>query len=79
MTFLKFTLILRNVQRRGRTGENVKRTGQIDFFVFRSKEEKEEEKAANAALVEEYGYCKMDGHREKIGNFRCLSPKENNL
>merc|ERR1719245_2467102 len=31
----------------------------------RSKEEKDKEKAANAALVEEYGFCTMDGHREK--------------
>merc|ERR1719211_407175 len=30
----------------------------------RSKEEKDKEKAANAALVEEYGFCTMDGHRE---------------
>ena len=39
-------------------------------FVFRSKEEKDKEKAANAALIEEYGFCTMDGHKEKIGNFR---------
>ena len=41
-------------------------------FVFRSKEEKDKEKAANAALIEEYGFCTMDGHKEKIGNFRYL-------
>merc|ERR1711963_957108 len=40
----------------------------------RSKEEKDKEKAANAALVEEYGFCTMDGHREKIGNFRTEPP-----
>ena len=27
-------------------------------------------KATNAALIEDYGFCTMDGHREKIGNFR---------
>jgi len=40
----------------------------------RSKEEKDKEKAANAALVEEYGFCTMDGHRERIGNFRTEPP-----
>ena len=52
----------------------------VDFkHVFiRSKEEKDKEKAANAALIEEYGFCTMDGHKEKIGNFRylCLCFKE---
>ena len=42
------------------------------LFVIRSKEEKDKEKAANAALIEEYGFCTMDGHKEKIGNFRYL-------
>ena len=47
-------------------------------FFIRSKEEKDKEKAANAALIEEYGFCTMDGHKEKIGNFRylCLYFKE---
>ena len=27
-------------------------------------------KATNAALIEDYGFCTMDGHRAKIGNFR---------
>ena len=36
----------------------------------RTKEEKNVEKDKNAALVEEFGFCMMDGHREKIGNFR---------
>ena len=40
------------------------------FFVFRSKEEKDKEKAANDALTEEFGFCTMDGHKEKICNFR---------
>ena len=36
----------------------------------RSKEEKKAEKEKNDAIVEEYGFCTMDGHKEKIGNFR---------
>ena len=40
--------------------------------ILRSKEEKGKEKTANAALIEEYGFCTMDGHKEKIGNFRYL-------
>ncbi len=31
-------------------------------------------KDENAALVEEYGYCNMDGHKEKIANFRIEPP-----
>ena len=75
MTFLKLTLISRNIQRRGKTGEKCSENwSNSDFFVFRSKEEKDKEKAANAALIEEYGFCTMDGHKEKIGNFRYLPP-----
>ena len=73
MTFLKLTLISRNIQRRGKTGEKyIIRSCQNSkqFPFFRSKEEKDKEKAANAALIEEYGFCTMDGHKEKIGNFR---------
>lgn len=40
----------------------------------RSKEEKKAEKKMNDAIVEEYGFCIMDGHREKIGNFRTEPP-----
>ena len=36
----------------------------------RSKEEKKEEKEKNEAIIEEFGFCTMDGHKEKIGNFR---------
>ena len=74
MTFLKLTLISRNIQRRGKTGEkysDIKSEFKTISF-FRSKEEKDKEKAANAALIEEYGFCTMDGHKEKIGNFRYL-------
>ncbi|CAK8696169.1 unnamed protein product [Clavelina lepadiformis] len=40
----------------------------------RSKEEKQEEKKKNEALIEEYGFCSWDGHREKIGNFKLEPP-----
>lgn len=40
----------------------------------RSKEEKKAEKERNEAIVEEYGFCIIDGHREKIGNFRTEPP-----
>ena len=40
----------------------------------RSKEEKKAEKEQNERIVEEYGFCTMDGHREKIGNFRIEPP-----
>ncbi|XP_053400994.1 DNA topoisomerase I, mitochondrial-like [Mercenaria mercenaria] len=40
----------------------------------RSKEEKLKLKEENARLQEEYGFCIMDGHKEKIGNFRIEPP-----
>merc|ERR1712241_510961 len=40
----------------------------------RSKEEKKAEKEANEQIIEEYGFCMMDGHKEKIGNFRIEPP-----
>lgn len=40
----------------------------------RTKDEKNKEKEENAAIVEEYGFCIMDGHKEKIGNFRTEPP-----
>ncbi|XP_052230549.1 DNA topoisomerase I, mitochondrial-like isoform X7 [Dreissena polymorpha] len=40
----------------------------------RSKEEKLKLKEENAAKQEEYGFCIMDSHREKIGNFRIEPP-----
>jgi len=40
----------------------------------RSKEEKKEEKEKNDAIIEEYGFCTMDGHKERIGNFRTEPP-----
>jgi len=40
----------------------------------RSKEEKKAEKERNDAIVEEMGFCTMDGHKERIGNFRTEPP-----
>jgi len=40
----------------------------------RSKEEKKVEKEKNEAIVQEYGVCLIDGHDEKIGNFRIEPP-----
>ena len=40
----------------------------------RTKEQKKQLKEENAALMEEYGWCTMDGHKEKIGNFRIEPP-----
>lgn len=36
----------------------------------RSKEEKKKEKEKNEKIIEEMGFCTIDGHKEKIGNFR---------
>ncbi|KAG6457599.1 hypothetical protein O3G_MSEX010391 [Manduca sexta] len=40
----------------------------------RSKEEKAEIKAKNEEIQKEYGFCTIDGHKEKIGNFRIEPP-----
>ncbi|CAH1183137.1 unnamed protein product [Phaedon cochleariae] len=40
----------------------------------KSKEEKLALKAKNEEMVKEYGFCKIDGHTEKIGNFRIEPP-----
>jgi len=40
----------------------------------RSKEEKKAEKESNEELIKDYGVCDMDGHPEKIGNFRTEPP-----
>ncbi|XP_051538523.1 DNA topoisomerase I, mitochondrial-like isoform X2 [Myxocyprinus asiaticus] len=39
-----------------------------------SKEEKQVLKEEASHLTEEYGYCLLDGHREKIGNFKLEPP-----
>ena len=40
----------------------------------RSKEERKAEKEANDAIQAEYGITIIDGHEEKIGNFRIEPP-----
>ena len=40
----------------------------------RSKEEKKAEKEKNQELADHYGFCTIDGHKEKIGNFRIEPP-----
>ncbi|HLD77965.1 MAG TPA: DNA topoisomerase I, partial [archaeon] len=40
----------------------------------RSKEEKDAEKAAKAAVDEKYGWAVVDGHRQKVANFRVEPP-----
>ena len=40
----------------------------------RSKEEKKAEKLKNEELGKHYGFCTIDGHQEKIGNFRIEPP-----
>jgi len=39
-----------------------------------SKEEKQQIKKKNEEMVKEYGICTIDGHKEKIGNFRIEPP-----
>ncbi|KAI2650035.1 DNA topoisomerase 1 [Labeo rohita] len=39
-----------------------------------SKEEKQKIKEENERILQEYGYCVMDNHRERIGNFRIEPP-----
>lgn len=40
----------------------------------RTKEEKLKIKQENEKLIQEYGFCKIDGHKEKIGNFKIEPP-----
>lgn len=40
----------------------------------RSKEEKNALKVKNEEIQKEYGFCTIDGHKEKIGNFRIEPP-----
>ncbi|XP_015365531.1 PREDICTED: DNA topoisomerase I, mitochondrial [Diuraphis noxia] len=39
-----------------------------------SKEEKKKIKEENEAMQKEYGFCTIDGHKEKIGNFKIEPP-----
>ena len=55
---------------------------QIVFFFYQkseerknwTKEQKLELKQQNEAIQNEYGYCMMDGHKEKVGNFKIEPP-----
>jgi len=40
----------------------------------KSKEEKKAIKEENLRIIEEYGWAKVDGHKQKIGNFRIEPP-----
>ena len=40
----------------------------------RSKEDRKQEKEKNEAIQKEYGIAVIDGHEEKIGNFRIEPP-----
>lgn len=40
----------------------------------KTKEEKLALKEKNEALLKEYGFCVIDGHKEKIGNFKIEPP-----
>lgn len=53
----------------------------LDYFKDQSekrkqmtKEEKQEIKRKNEEIVLQYGYCTVDGHKQKIGNFRIEPP-----
>ncbi|XP_035678657.1 DNA topoisomerase I, mitochondrial-like [Branchiostoma floridae] len=39
-----------------------------------TKEQKQEIKKQNEATVEEYGFCNIDGHKQRIGNFKIEPP-----
>ncbi|CAH1270849.1 TOP1 [Branchiostoma lanceolatum] len=39
-----------------------------------TKEQKQEIKKQNEAMVEEYGFCTIDGHKQRIGNFKIEPP-----
>lgn len=39
-----------------------------------TKEEKAKLKEENEKITEEYGWCIIDGHRERIGNFKTEPP-----
>ncbi|XP_066261662.1 DNA topoisomerase I, mitochondrial [Euwallacea similis] len=40
----------------------------------KTKEEKQAVKEKNEAMMKEYGFCVIDGHKEKIGNFKIEPP-----
>ena len=40
----------------------------------KTKEEKLKLKTENEAIVKEYGWCIIDGHKQRIGNFKIEPP-----
>ncbi len=59
-------------------------TSRSNFYLFtvakseekknRTKEEKQQLKAENEETVKEYGWCIIDGHKQRIGNFKIEPP-----
>ena len=43
----------------------------------RTKEEKQQLKVENEATVKEFGWCIIDGHKQRIGNFKIEPPGKN--
>ena len=39
-----------------------------------TKEQKQELKQENEKILEEYGFCLMDGHKQRVGNFKIEPP-----
>ena len=39
-----------------------------------TKEQKQELKQENEKILEEYGYCLMDAHKQRVGNFKIEPP-----
>ena len=50
------------------------RQQQSEIRKNKSKEEKKAIKEENLRIIEEYGWAKVDGHKQKIGNFRIEPP-----
>ena len=50
------------------------RTQQSEIRKNKTKEEKKAIKEENARIIEEYGWAVVDGHKQKIGNFRIEPP-----
>uniref|UniRef100_A0A7N6B0V0 DNA topoisomerase I n=1 Tax=Anabas testudineus TaxID=64144 RepID=A0A7N6B0V0_ANATE len=49
-------------------------TAKVEARRNMSKEEKQALKEANQKIVDEYGYCLLDHHKERIGNFKIEPP-----
>lgn len=39
-----------------------------------SKEQKQEIKEKNEQILKEYGFCEMDKHKQRVGNFKIEPP-----